>query len=382
MSPQTHTNWILIFALFVTGLLGAAQFGKLTLTLEAMRETYAHRHSLIPTLISIAGIVGLIFGVVAGDYVVRFGTARVLIWAMLIGGAMSFIQAFLPVFLVFSITRVIEGFSHLVIVVACPTLIASASSDADRPFAMGIWASFFGFSFALLAIILPLLLSTGGLPLLFVGHGLGFLALAFVMKRLLPDTPQVSQVSQALPSITNAYRDIYTNVRLLIPGASFIWYTALYIALIAVLPLALDLPAHVVSGLPLISIAGTVGAGYVAKFVPPARLVVAGFVATALLMGVVWGGDAPLFVLFVMFFVMGAIPAGSFASIPHFNDTLTDRARATGGVAHFGNIGTTLGMPIMVFLFDFFGITGVVMMSIICCVSGIMISVILGRKIG
>jgi uncharacterized membrane protein len=64
----------------------------------------------------------------------------------------------------------------------------------------------------------------------------------------------------------------------------------------------------------------------------------------------------------VLFFVMALIPAGSFASIPHFNAEATDRARATGGIAQLGNVGTTLGTPIFVLGFDAGGL------SLVCAI--------------
>lgn len=371
MDSQTRTNWTLFSALFVIGLLAAAQFGKLSLTLEIMRETYPHAREFVPSLVSVVGVVGLVFGVVAGGYVVRLGTGRVLLGALIIGAAMSLVQSTLPGMAVFMASRIIEGFSHLAIVVACPTLIASISSDADRPFTMGIWAAFFGLSYALTALILPALLGAGGLGFVFSAHSIAFLVVGVITALLLPKIP-VSQLQ--VPSFAGAYRAIYTTPRLLIPGAGFVWYTALYIALIAVLPAALDLPIHVISGLPLISIFGTVSAGYIAKSIAPDRLVLIGFAITALLSVVIGVVGGNLLVLYALFLAMGIIPAGSFASLSHFNGTAIDRARATGGIAHFGNIGTTLGTPVMVLMFDATGMTGVVAMSLICCIGGILVT--------
>lgn len=368
MPEHQKTNWILIAAIFVAGLFAAAQFGKLTLSLQAMQAAYLHSPEWVPSLVSIVGIVGLIFGVVAGPFVARIGLSRIMLISLVIGAAVSLFQALMPPIWLFAISRVVEGFSHLGMVIAGPTLIAVAASDRDRPFAMGIWAAFFGASLAITAYLMPSVLSNGGLPLLFGLHGIGMLVVCGVLFGLLPKTPPESMDA---PNFFRAYKRLYTAPNLLIPGAGFVWYTGIYIALIAVLPLALDLKASVIAVIPLISIAGTLGAGSVARYIAPHHLSNIGFVASAVLMIVIQLGFHDPLILYVLFFLMGAIPTGAFAAIAYFNDTTETRARATGGITHLGNVGTTLGTPIMVLAFQAAGLIGVTIMVLLCCLGGL-----------
>jgi MFS family permease len=367
--PQIpKTNWKLIAAIFVAGLFAAAQFGKLTLTLEVLQLTYSQARAWVPTLISVVGIVGLIFGVVAGPVIARIGMVRTLRLSLIVGAAMSLIQALLPPIEIFALTRIVEGFSHLGLVIAAPTLLASASTDKDRPFAMGIWAAFFGASLAITAFFLPKILMSGGLPLLFGLHGVGMLLIAAILTKMLPaNDPQ----PDLTPGFFKAYRTLYTQPNLLLPGMGFVWYTGIYIALIAVLPLTTPLSASQIATIPLISIAGTIGAGVVARVIAPHHLSIAGYIASALFMMAIWFGFNSLLVLYSLFFFMGAIPTGAFAAIAHYNTATLDRARATGGITHLGNIGTTLGTPLMVLSFQFAGLSGVTTMVIICCAAGV-----------
>ena len=368
MPHSSKTNWILIAAIFVAGLFAAAQFGKLTLTLAVIQNTYPDEKAWVPSLVSIVGIVGLIFGVVAGNLISRIGMSRIVLLALMVGGALSLIQSFLPPIWLFAFTRLIEGFSHLGLVIAAPTIIASVSTDADRPFAMGIWAAFFGASFAVTAFFLPTILDTGGLTLLFALHGVGMLAVAAVLWRMLPtDRPVVSLASGFMRS----YRNLYSTPNLLLPGAGFVWYTATYIALLAVFPIALNLSATTIAMIPLVSIAGTIGAGVVAKSFAPHHVSIAGYIGSAVLMIAIWFGFDTATTLYALFFVMGAIPTGAFGSIAHFNSTTSERAGATGGVTHFGNIGTTFGTPLMVLAYQSAGLSGVTLMVLICCIGGV-----------
>lgn len=377
MVPQ-KTNWLLVFALLFAGLFAAAQFGKLTLTLPVLRETYPEGGALVPVLISIVGMVGILLGAVAGSVVARIGVARALTVALVAGGVLSLLESTLPSISAFALLRAMEGLSHLAIVVATPTLMASIASDKDRPVVMGIWAAFFGISMALIAVLLPSLLAVGGLSAVFLAHGAGMLAMALILYPLLPK----ARIATPVPvSYLAEHRMIYSTPRLLIAGGGFVWYTILYISLLAVLPVALNLPVWAITALPLISIAGTLWGGFLGKRIPPDQLVIAGFVLTIAASGVVYLASPAIWPLFGLFFVMALIPAASFAAIPYFNAAPTDRARATGGIAQLGNVGTTMGTPIFVLVFDQAGLGGVCLVMVLFCGLGIVSTALLRAKI-
>lgn len=365
METPDRTNWTLVFALLVAGLFAAAQFGKLTLTLPVLRQTYGGGGAFVPALISIVGVVGILLGAVSGAVVTRIGLTRALMGALVGGAALSMMQASLPGLWVFAGLRVLEGLSHLCIVVAAPTLMAQVASERDRSLVMGVWAAFFGIAMAALAVLLSVLLPLGGLSAVFVFHGAGMAVIAVLLWPLLPEAriaePQPQPRPQPEPqprpqprplSYFGAHHQIYTSPNLLIPGAGFVWYTVLYIALLAVVPVALDLPVWAITGLPLISIAGTLLGGVLGRGLLPGQLVSVGFLLTLLATALTSALGGEIWPLFVLFFVMALIPAGAFAAIPHFNETVADRARATGGIAQLGNVGTTFGTPIFVLAFE------------------------------
>lgn len=190
METSEKTNWVLIALLLVAGLFAAAQFGKLTLTLEQLQFLYPEGGYFVPVLVSIVGMVGIALGAVAGSVVAGLGLNRVVLAGLFAGGVISLAQTALPSLPVFALLRIAEGVSHLAIVVAVPTLMASLSTDADRPFVMGIWAAFFGIAMAILALLLPTVLAQGGLGLVFAGHGVGMILVGLVLWPLLPTTPR------------------------------------------------------------------------------------------------------------------------------------------------------------------------------------------------
>lgn len=373
-----RTEWRLVILLQIAGLFAAAQFGKVALALPEFQAAYPEAGLLVPLMVSAVGLVGILFGAVAGPAVSGFGLARGLIAALMFGGILSLLQVFLPPLPLMAGLRLLEGVSHLAIVVAAPTLLSGLASDADRPVVMGLWACFFGMTMVILAVCLPVLLAWGGLGLVFGVHGAGMILIGLILWRALPAD---RSTKLRRPAFWDVHRALYIAPRLILPGAGFVWYTILYIALLAVLPLVLDLSVAVMTALPLISIIGTLTGGFVAKKVRPDKLVLVAFFLTALAGVPVVMAPGAFLPLGILFFVMAFIPAGSFAAIPHFNAGAEDRARATGGLAQLGNVGTTLGTPVFVVAAELGGLVAITLTMTVFCAIAIAVTLLLVRQI-
>lgn len=338
-----RTRWDIVALVFAGGLLAAAQFGKVSLTLPLVSDTFARDVPTVSTLVSMVGLVGLIFGAMAGGVAAAFGPGRTFLAGLVLGGAVSVGQAALPPFGLFAVTRLVEGFAHLALVVGGPPLMATAASDRHRPLVMGLWAVFFGLAFAVSAELFPVITARGGLPLLFGLHGAGLLALAAILWRRLPREP----VSRPAINPVAVHRAIYSRWRSVAPGLGFVCYTFLFIAGITFLPGALGQPG-LATTLPLVSLASTLAGGALCRRFAPHHVVAAGFAGTVLgmvgvLLGVPWAVHGA-------FIAMGIVPGASFAAIPHFNGDPGDRSRATGAIAQLGNLGTVTGTPVFALL--------------------------------
>lgn len=369
--PRTH--WGAVATLLVAGLFSAAQFGKFTLTLDLLVPHYGGWSGL---MVSVVGTVGIIFGVIAGTYVARFGLRRAMICALCAGAVLSVMQMLLPSHPIMIALRIAEGFSHLSIVIAAPTLMSALSNNRDRPVVMGIWASFFGVALALLALLLPALIGAGGLPAVLLFHGLGMAVMAVAVRLWVPVD---DQINVAPPRFVAEHLIIYRTPAFVIAGGGFVFYTLLYIALIAVLPAYLGLHPTQTAALPLVSLIGTFGAGFLARYHAPPLITLIGFAAVGFsLIGVF--ASPSLFSASVLFLSAGLIPGGCFATIPYFNASTADRVRATGAIAQLGNVGTTLGTPLFVFAAAIGGLIGVVGTGLACVVSGISVLIWLWNR--
>ncbi|SFI42487.1 MFS transporter [Jannaschia pohangensis] len=332
----------LVALIFVAGLFAAAQFGKITLTLPEVGVAFDRQVPQVAFMVSLVGLVGLVFGAMAGALAAGFGLARTFLAGLILGAAMSGIQALMPPLWLFAATRVVEGVAHLCLVVAGPPLMAAAASERDRPLVMGLWAVFFGASLALSGWLFPFVLAQGGLPLLFALHGLGLLILAAVLWRRLPRSVPHAVVLEPVAM----HRAIYGRLSYVAPGLGFFCYTFLFIALIATVPNMLGRPG-LATVLPLVTLATTLAGGAVCRWFAPWKVAAAGYLGTLLgLLGTAFGLPGAVEVGFA---AMGLIPGASFAAIPALNILPGDRARATGAIAQLGNLGTVTGTPVLAF---------------------------------
>ncbi|WP_280322835.1 MFS transporter [Sulfitobacter faviae] len=157
---------------------------------DLLPDIYPQAGAALGFLVSLVGGVGILLGVVAGLVVARVRYRRALLFALWLGAAVSAFQAFLPGFGWMLASRVVEGLSHLAIVVAAPTLIAQLSAVKDRGFTLTLWGTFFGVAFAVLTLFGRPLALSWGVPALFAVHAAYMAGCALVLSASLRSLPE------------------------------------------------------------------------------------------------------------------------------------------------------------------------------------------------
>ncbi|MEO0485068.1 MAG: MFS transporter [Pseudomonadota bacterium] len=349
MTTET-THYGLVFALWGAGLGAAAQYAKISVVFEPLGQTYGQSGAALGLLVSAVGVVGIFFGVVAGIIVTRLTLYRALILGLGLGAMLSIYQSLLPSLPLFIASRVVEGVSHLLIVVAAPTLIAQASSVRGRGFTLTLWGSFFGVSFAILLALGPLLIGAYGLGSLFLAHGLYMLVFAIGLAVMVPrDVPETA-APLTLRGALRQHGEIYRSPRKNAAGLGWLFYTFCFVTTVTFLPQFLreDLRTAVATAMPLISIVASLTLGVAMVSVMSAvRSVQIAFLYSVLmaLLLVAWPGSAVLALAFMV--GLGIIQGASFAVVPELNDSLADRAQGNGAMAQTGNIGNSVGTPVI-----------------------------------
>lgn len=372
--PTARTDWPLILLLWVTGLLAASQFAKATLTLDSLQLLYPG--APVAYAVSGAAVVGILGGAMAGFVVARFGLRPAVLWACGISALLALMLGLDLPFWAFMTLRIAEGVGHLFFVVALPTLMASRARSADKSVVMGLWGTFFGVGYALLAVVVPPVQAWGGLQAVFVGHGLLLVALLPVLWWALPRG--VLGQRTAFPNPVEIHRRIYTNPRLAASGLGHGTYTALFIALLAFLPRAME-AAWLLPVLPVANLLGTFAAGFLSRHVAAPRIVVWGFGISALLFLALAATGLPAIAV-LAFLATGVVAGGNFASVPLLNDSPRDQALANGAMAQLGNIGTFSGTPLFALVAgSLWGLTG---LAIAICLFGVLVAGYVYRMAG
>lgn len=371
-------SMMIVLAVWAAGLGAAAQFGKISVLFDQLQAQYAGQGVVaLGLVVSIVGMVGLVFGTTAGLFVARVGPRRAIVAALVMGAAMSALQALQPGFGLMIASRIVEGVSHLAIVVVGPTLIAELSTERYRGLAMTLWSSFFGVTYTVLALLAPVLVGWGGAVALFLAHAGWMAAIAALLAVMLPPDPD-AQAKTLGGGLLRQHATIYASPRLAAPAMGFLCYTFLYVALLTLLPT--EVPdshrALVAAGMPLFSIVVSLTLGvWALSRVSAVRLVQLGYLAAIpgfVGLGLFWGQGAAMAASALWLSgALGIVQGASFASIPQLNATPDDRARAAGAIAQLGNLGTTTGTPVLAALLVQAGAVALASASVVLCVLGL-----------
>jgi MFS transporter, DHA1 family, inner membrane transport protein len=360
MRKQPITEIVLLWA---AGLAAAGQFAKIAVPFPEVAALYFQSVALEGWLLSSISLVGAILGLSASTSIAKFGSERTLLAGMLIGGAISLLQSTGINFSWMLVSRVFEGVSHIMVVVAAPTLIARLAATHLQGPAMALWSTFFGVSFAVTALAGMPLVQAYGPYALFLAHGVFTLAITAMLKVVLSDQSKALASSESSTgghnlTIGRAYIRAFSSSGIAAPGVGWFFYTLTFVALLAVLPTLLqaDLRQPIAAIMPLLGITVSLLIAPLLLHSQSGSTVAAiGFFAALLsISGLIF--DVPLaFIALSIFASFGLVQSGSFAAVPEFNRSEEDRALAYGLIAQAGNTGNLVGTPVLLLIVNSHG---------------------------
>lgn len=378
MNPPSpaKSSIVLVLVLWVAGLGAAMQFAKISVMFPFIREQYASAGSEIGLLVSVIGFLGIALGLFAGMIVARIGFRRLLLSALILGALMSLYQATLPPFTMMLFSRIIEGASHLTIVVAAPTLIAQLSSNRYRSLAMTLWSTFFGVAFALVAWFGIPLVEAFGLESIFIVHAIILLVTAAILAVLLPSQSMAegSNTSLSLFDIIREHVRTYRSPYIAAPAIGWLFYTLTFVAMLTVLP---DLvPAEdrsfVAGTMPIASIIASLACGaFLLPRLSAVNTIMLGFALALGVLQLLWLDIDKAWACIALFGVLGLVQSASFAAIPQLNQDAEAQARANGAIAQMGNLGNTIGTPLLLSLLATFDLKGMIWGATFCYLTAI-----------
>ncbi|HLP23885.1 MAG TPA: MFS transporter [Microbacteriaceae bacterium] len=354
MPTRSATRWPAIFLLVVAGMVGALEFAKVSTVFADVSAAYAADATLSAWFVSLPAVMTIVFGLGASVVASRVGFRRTLLISLALAVALSVIQAFVPPLPIFIITRILDGAVQLGIVIAAPVLILELAEPRARAFAMALWGSFFGCAFTLAGWIAPLLRDRFGLGSVFAAHAVLAAALIALIVVALPRTKgDGPSTATERVSFVAAHRSAYRSPKTVLPGAIFIFHTALYAIFVLYLP-GFATPAQaavLLIALPLSSIVGTIASGLLTSRVASAPVVLAlGYIGVAASLVAAWAFHSvpgvPLSVPIVLMWFSGLVQGASFSLIPALTADPIETAEANGVLMQLGNLGTLIGPPL------------------------------------
>ena len=152
----------------------------------------------------------------------------------------------------------------------------------------------------------------------------------------------------------------------------------MFVALLTFLPRVSDekkVTNFLMIVLPLTSMIGTLLAGFIAQyFISPKTLVKLSFLGIALFISAThWFSEtSDILQLLCMctLFCSGLLQGASFALIPYMTNDGSEQSNSIGAVAQLGNLGSTVGAPLIAILFEKYTTMGLAASVVILCIVG------------
>jgi len=176
---RTETDWRAVLAAVLCGVAVAMNVGKVPIAMAQLRADFGLTlvaagwvASMINTM---AMTTALLFGLL-GDRIGAFRMCATGLGVCIAGGLCGLVAGNEAALLV---SRFAEGAGVVAVAVSAPALLSSASTPADRPFALGIWGAYLPAGVGLAMLLAPAVLPIGG------WRGMWVLSLAALFAALL-----------------------------------------------------------------------------------------------------------------------------------------------------------------------------------------------------
>jgi len=383
----------IVLVLWSAGLCAAAQFAKVVVALPELVMRFPDAGPAVGFLVSSISIVGALLGLVAGMLSIRYGACRLLLCGLVLGSLVSFVQVIeLPLGALLS-SRLVEGISHLAIVVSAPILIATFSGGQYQAAAMTLWGTFFGVAFALTAWLGIPLVEAQGVPALFLAHGAISLVVTILVAIVVPSPVSTSVPVPAMTSEPVMQLDSSTVLRrhlrawsspfVAAPAAGWLFYTVTFVAMLAVLPSLMPPEERVLAAtaLPLVSIVSSLSIGVLLLSHFSAVTVIGiGFFAAMIATVCLAVTAAALWSCLFLFASLGLVQGASFAAIPQLIASSDERSLASGALSQAGNIGNSCGTPLLLAVLAAGGIETMLLVVVACYAAGLVVHSVHARQ--
>lgn len=371
-SLAAATRWPAVAALILSGMLAAAQIGKVPPALPILRHDLSLSLLVAGWVASLFSVTGALLGIVSGAIADRLGRRHLLLGglgAMAIGsllGALSHDGSSLLV------SRAIEGLGFVAIVVSAPPLIAEAAPNQHR-LTLSMWSSYMPTGFATMMVLTPLALSSIGWRGLWLVSALAILAFlplcAWLIRPRADRAGEIgSEAERGMRPGLKDFRDAIARPGPWALGLCFTAYTLQWSAVMAWLPTfiightKLDLSTAILLTALVVfaNMPGTQFGGWLmGRGVKRWRLLAAAPVCMALaalgIFATPWPDEIKYLLAIAFSFLGGMLPAACLSGVTAHARRPQEVGLVTGMLVQGANIGSLSGPPLIAALVTEFG---------------------------
>jgi CP family cyanate transporter-like MFS transporter len=359
----SRTSWGRVALLFLIGVTVSLQIGKVPGELPAIETELGLTLFDIGWIVSIFSLIAAIGGIFIGALSDRFGSLRLAVAGLALGGAASFAGSFATSAFPLLLSRVIEGLGFILATTSTPALIANETSPSDRGKALGLWGMYMPAGTSTMMMLAAVLAGAWSWRQLWQATALINLAYATVVWLVFRGRVEATAGPWPPKPKPMRFRDrLATALRpgpLLLAGC-FLTYAGNFLALIGFLPLVLTRSGE----------ASASSAGLLTAFIVAANMIgnaASGFIAesrlsrpriiaiSAAILGLAAVGvfiEALPFTLryalaLVFAVVGGVIPGTCFGAVESFATSPAKAGPIFGGLIQGAGIGQLLGPPLV-----------------------------------
>ncbi len=391
----------------MAGIVASMHFAKAAPIMDAVGHDLGLGLLQSAWAVSVLGLVGVVFAIAAGAVVAAIGLQRGLAIGLFGGALLAGLVSLAPHGALFLVGRFFEGFSHLLIVICAPALMAAQANARDRPLAMALWGCFFGVGFAITSAVAPHVLPLLGWRGFLAAHAaLMLLVGVLVWQALRAQEPGTHTSTNTRARSTNnpwptlrqvlaTHGAVYTSGAPLLLALCFCAYAALFLAVLTFLGRYLPqvhgfssaASGQWVALLSIVTLGFTLLAGVLVRAGVRLRTglgaAFAGIGVAALLVFGMQLATAPTLALLVLMMAgFGLVPGFVFANVPRVAPAPERAALAYGAIAQFGNVGTFAGTPAFASAYTVAGWRGGAAYVCVVAVLGLLLTLALHRQLG
>jgi MFS family permease len=158
----SETQWPVVWVAFGAGIIAASHIGKLPPALPQIGTELEAGLILSGWIASMISTIGFALGLVAGALADRLGQRRVMILGLMTLTVGSLLGTFAQSSTMLLAARFIEGLGYTATTITGAAIIARATIDQDRKWALGVWAAYMPIGFACMMMFAALILDSFG----------------------------------------------------------------------------------------------------------------------------------------------------------------------------------------------------------------------------